>query len=356
MAASPPPRLPALSSAVAPGAAQLASPASRLDLEAALALVLQPRVDLRALGGVIHTCALYGGAATAEDGEGEDVLRNIVMGADAPRSLFDWLVVCAMRARASATLASGASLRAEGGGATPLFGEPFADGARALRARAGLEAAGAVCLMTRGELPLEPAWPIFIAGNAAAASGAGAAPATAPTFSPVIFLPDAAARERVVARFDAAAAPRPPPPAHVVEGLSAQLLLADIRAALVARGEGGDAGDASPLLPLPLPRRSAGAGPDLVFVECGPSVTRSFYSVGGDAADPGAPLAKPRDVPVDWLLLSTYRGPLKPAALGAPLVRRSTVCALFERVASGAARGDDEAAGLWAFELWRRRA
>ena len=130
----PAPPLPPFSSAAAPGAELLASPASRADLDAALAHVLRPPVSLLALAGVVHTCALYAGPSE----DGDDVLRNIVMGGDAPRSLFDWLVVCAVRARASATLTSGASLRAEGGGATPLFSEPFAEGTRALHARAGL--------------------------------------------------------------------------------------------------------------------------------------------------------------------------------------------------------------------------
>ena len=379
-AAAPP--LPPLSSACAPAATLLSPPLCSVPLAAALAHVLSPPVDLLALSGVIHTCALWAG-----EGEGDDVLRNIAIGEDAPRSLFDWLIVCAVRARASAVVASGASLRAEGGGKTPLFCEPFAEGARGLRARAGLEARGAVCVLSRGEAPLEPAWPIFAdAANGAAAAaladgggsgagegaadvgaGSGAAPAAAPSFRPVVVLPSVAARERVLARF----APSAAPTVCVVDGLSPRGLVALVRAAMLRDEEAGGVGAASaqelppppPLslsqpLPLLLPRRASPSGPrHLAFIECGPSVTRDFYSAGGDATDPGAPRA-PGDVPVDWLLLSTFRGPLRPAARGAPLVRRSTVARLFERVASGAARGDSNPAGdagVWAFELWRRR-
>jgi hypothetical protein len=383
-AAAPP--LPARSSACAPAATLLSPPLRSVPLDAALAHVLSPPVDLLALSGVIHTCALWAGDGEGDgdgDGGGDDVLRNIAIGEDAPRSLFDWLVVCAVRARASAVVASGASLRAEGGGATPLFGEPFAEGARGLRARAGLEARGAVCVLSRGEAPLEPAWPIFTgaalaagggssagAGAAGEGAGSGVAPAAAPSFSPVVVLPSAAARERVLARF----APSASPTVCAVDGLTPRGLVSLVRAAMLRDEEAGAAGAGAasaqafpqqqlslslpPPLALPLPRRASPSGPrHLAFIECGPSVTRDFYSTGGDAADPGAPRT-PGDVPVDWLLLSTFRGPLRPAARGAPLVRRSTVARLFERVASGAARGDSNPAGdagVWAFELWRRR-
>jgi len=379
----------------APGASLLAAApfACAEDIDAALAHVLQPPVEWGAISGVIHTCALYeeGGGGGGDDDA--PALRNIIMGDAAPRSLFDWLILSTVRARSSALVASGASLRAEGGGAVPLFAERFREALRGFRARAGLEPRGAVCVLSRGELPLEPAWDVFARrgggskggkeGEEGGVGGAAAAPTEAaaePFFSPVVVLPDAAARERLRASFAAAGAA--PPPCIVGEELagatggggddgggggggevlSARRLIAHLRA-LQARdeakeesdaeagraGSGGNAG-AGAGAGVPLPRRLAAGTRHLSFVECGPSVTHSFYSGAG-----GAPLA-PGECPVDWLLLSSFRGAIAPAALGAPLVRRAALERIFERVAAGAARGDGgEADSVWTFELLRRR-
>jgi len=399
-------KLAASSSPAAPGASGAdalrgARFACAEDVDAALGLVLQPAVDWASLSGIVHICALYAGDGGNADAEGEAPLRNILMGAAAPKSLFDWLLLSAVRARASALVNSGASLRAEAGARSPLCAPPFAGALRALRARAGLPPRGALLVVTRGDV--DPAWPVFGAdaggggdggadggGDGGGGSGAAAAPSApadeddAPAFfTPVVVLPDAAARERVLARFRAAArgdagaagpgrrAAAPPQCVVAAElegggdggdgadgasrgaggggGLSVPRLLAAVRAAQAlddaAGGEGeGEGGAAAAAAAGPLrralPRRGhAGAARHLTSVEAGPSVTREFY------AGP--------ECPVDWLCLSTYAGPLAPAALGEPVVSRAAVERLFERVAAGSAAGDG--GGAWTFGLWRRR-
>jgi len=343
--------------------------AASVSLDAALELILRPRVDLAALSGVLHVCALHD-AGGADDAP----LRNILMGAAAPKSLSDWLVLCSVRARASVVISSGASVRAEGGRPFEIFGAPFSDAARALRARVGIEARGALLLMTRGEQPLEPDWTIFddAAGGAGVGESAGAGESAgeragdsedecaggaarrldAPVvFRPVLLLPDDATRERVLARFASAAraAPLCLTGAELRKGggcnidscggfedLSIGTLLSFLRTA-------ASGGDESPLLPRCL---SADAK-HLISVESGPSVTRQFY--------------ESPDCPIDWLMLSTHSGPICGEALGEAVMRRSAVDCLFERVAMGAARGDRGNAvdgvdpGVWKFELFRRK-
>jgi hypothetical protein len=122
------------------------------------------------------------------------------------------------------------------------------------------------------------------------------------------------------------------------EDLSIGALLSFLRAAAASGG------DESPLLP----RRLSAHARHLISVESGPSVTRQFY--------------EGPDCPLDWLMLSTYSGPIAGEALGEPVMRRSAVNRLFERIASGAARGDrggdvadSPEPGVWKFELFRRR-
>ena len=315
-------------------------------VDAALALVLHPPVNWDALWGVIHVCALYRPPAVDDP-----PLRNILVGADSPRSDFDSLILCAVRARASVLVASGATLRAEGGCATRLFGDPFAPALIGFRARAGLEARGALCILTRGLL--EPAWPVFAAATRDGSLG-GASAAPGPTlFTPVVVLPDEEARGRLVARFAAAAATSAAPPCLLgaqLEGnegpLTIRRLLSHLRAMLAHdEASGGDISGGR----LLLPRRAEGAAKHLAVVECGPSVTRDFY------LPPDGTTRVARDVPVDWLLLSVYSGAIRPAAVGDPLIRRSTIEAQFERVSAGSARGDGADDGIWKFALWRRR-
>jgi hypothetical protein len=350
--------------------ASLSSLARAADVEAFLAAFYAPSVPWRLLGGVLHICAL------AEEPGAPGVLRNIVIGDAAPKSDHDWFALNMGRALAHGIVQSGANMRAEGGFAVETM-DPFAAAVNDWRAahRARWARQDVVALLTTGR-GLNPGWAFF--KQPASGGGGGGL-----VFAPVVATP-AACADGIRQAFASAGAPAPrilTAPGELYDTDAGTVAVA-LAASIAASGRVVDdatAGSAA---------ADAAARP-LVCIECGPTSTRPLYTrkpagvaaavatattdaaaATGAGAVPATPTATddavddevwvatgaavaPAECPVEWWMLSTFRGPLAPAARGAPLVRRAVVDAIFHVCAEGSAPTAD---GVWTFQLLHNRA
>lgn len=357
--------------------ASLSSLARAADVEAFLAAFYAPAVPWRLLGGVLHICAL------AEEPGAPGVLRNIVIGDAAPKSDHDWFALNMGRALAHGIVQSGANMRAEGGFVVETM-DPFASAVNDWRVahRARWAQQDVVALLTTGR-GLDPGWAFF---KQPAASSGGL------VFSPLIATL-AGCADGIRQAFASAGAPAP----HILTapgelaGTDAGTVAAALAASIAASGRVEAAAAAAEAASVVgSPATDASARP-LVCIECGPTSTRPLYTrkpagravaaagtaatdaaaASGAGAVPSTPTASddddvdaeawvatgaavaPGECPVEWWMLSTFRGLLAPAARGAPLVRRAVVDAIFDVCAEGSAPTAD---GVWTFQLLHNRA
>ena len=342
------------------------------DVDAFLQQFYAPRVPWERLSGTLHICAM------AQDPNCDGLLRNIIIGSDAPQSIHDFFTLNLGRALAHGIIQSGANMRAEGGFRVEMM-DPFVKAMTAWRAarRGGSDPHPAssaadnnnnvVALLTTGK-GLDPQWMFFSRADSASTGEV--------VFSPRIATMSGAAAG-IRHAFTSSGAPVPP----IIE---CPKDVPDLSAGTVA----------DYLSKALLDDRGSSAFPDgrpLICIECGPTTTRPLYTqrptsaaattaaaemeeneaISGAAAMPAAPVAGDGDhdddvlhwvragpaVPasacdVEWWMLSTFRGAIKPQALGAPLVRREVVDAIFERCCVATATTAD---GEWTFELLHNR-
>lgn len=323
--------------------------------------LLTPLVDWRSIqrtNSVLHVCALHD--------RGDGFLYNIRIGAHSPKSAEDWRCLNLARALASAVITSGNNLRTEGGHPVEVLLPDLAAWRVAggdVRGGSGSSGAGAHTvepdqsipiaaspigvLITRGH-DIDPHWPFFYAGSVVVCTRGGEALAGLhATFTRTGLQPP-----QVVV----AAAPSPDLP-H----LSLRAVLAYVRASVCHTG--------------------------IISIECGPTLTRPLYESADETAGCDEE-EKEEGCPVDWLLLSVYKGPLHPDAAGERVLSLHRLHTLFEAVSSsgspstggaatehstkssstvktqrgegtsagkstGASAGTD--AGVWSFTLYRRR-
>jgi hypothetical protein len=267
--------------------------------------------SLSGVSGTAHICAVHAPG-------GGDALHSIVLNGRQPRSAEDTLLLCGARARASALINSLSTVESEGGLA-PGFHLASADAAAALaewRLALGLRGRGVHVLLTRGEREVDPELPVF----------ASDAP-----FSAVLAVP--AGTPPVRWRGDADAAPAPPcavVPLAPPPGGAAPLagVVAEVRAALAA-------GDCAWIREPPAPALE-GLG-SLVLVEAGASLTAPLYA------------ADAKGCPVDWVILSEYRGAdIDESCVGGCVAQRDALYEMFTLE-------ERDTRGEWQFTLLKRK-
>jgi hypothetical protein len=297
----------------------------------------QQEIPWNEMSGILHITLLYNSPSN-------EYLQNIkVECPNAPRFLFDFLLLNTARSRSSIVITSAVNLRCEGGNAIKLC-EPFVNDLHNWRRDTlGIELKGTAVILTRsGEL--SPSWPIFSATDS--------------FFSPTIV-----AQKNVVLdiqkRFRASGDDKNNVTVPVLSldsfdgcvDQSFESFLSAMKKITLNEDHS---------LSTWLPKRTKEI-PHLITIECGPSMTRPLYEVDGKIRN---------DCPVDWILLTRYTGAISSDALGENVIRKSAINEIFDLVvtsspiqssgsmptSSGArATGSENALKDWAFELWKRR-
>lgn len=328
------------------------------DVQVFLESFFEPAVPWHLLGGIAHICAM---TELGDDG----ILRNICIGKHSPKSMHDFFMLNLGRALAAATIQSASNMRHEGGVCEQLL-EPFTtaliDWRRSLCPQLYQLGQPTVGLLTSGHA-VDPTWDFF---------KLSASKPDALVFKPIVITSEEGS-QRVRQAFESVG---PPVPEMAISPRD----LPDSSAACAAKYLTEKlAGSAPAGLNFP-------GGQPVVLIECGPTTTRPFYTqrpslpeqreaasqsgagalpvvspFGGGSDDTaallqwvthGCPVAA-EDCPVDWWMLSTFRGAIKPQAVGNPLARRAVVDSIFDVLSTATALTED---GTWTFELLRNRA
>jgi len=261
--------------------------------------------------GVLHVTALW-------EREHNAALKNIlVASAVRPRSSIDTAILMSTRAAADWILTSSCNLRTEGGhtvnSSVPVALERASQNPPdPSRARRG------ICFTRYGRI--DPRWAFF------AATGLQYLPTVA---TPTESLAECAAHfakqgQRLPdAILQVAADP----------GCTAHVLPSFIRFAQRRNGKTGHTTAGWRLRPAADGGGEHVLGPRLVSIECGPSLTRPLYGYDRPI-DEGVSDAAANGCPVDYLVLTTFRGKLASEAVGVDVVSRNTLDSSFDVLAS----------------------
>ena len=288
------------------------------------------------ISGILHITLLH-------ESSSSEYLQNILTQSPyAAKNPFDFLLLNTARARSSIVIASGATLRCEGGNPIKLY-EPFVDSLlKWRRDQLGLSYNGTVFIISKTGTLL-PSWPIFT---------------TKALFSPIIITHDNVI-DQTRKLFENGNIPIP------VESMSSfsidqefESFLKSIKSFVV--NSKTDRGE----LFYQLPHRMNPEIPHVITIESGPTTTRPLYeTVDGTS--------RIKDCPIDWLLLTRFSGFISQDALGENVLKKSTIEELFDLVVSsksvrkitedkniggaGATSTEKTIDNDWTFELWKRK-
>jgi hypothetical protein len=289
------------------------------------------------ISGILHITLLH-------ESSSSEYLQNILtQSANAPKNPFDFLLLNTARARSSIVIASGATLRCEGGNPIKLY-EPFVDSLIKWRkGQLGLSLNGTVFIISKSGTLL-PSWPIFTTKDA--------------LFSPVIITHDNVI-DQTRKLFEKGTVRIP------VESMSSfsidqefESFLKSIKYFLL--NSKTDKGE----MLYPLPHCIDPEIPHVITIESGPTTTRPLYETADGTS-------RIKDCPIDWLLLTRFSGFISQDSLGENVLKKSTIEVLFDLVVSsksvkkitedtniggaGATSTEEMIDNDWIFELWKRK-
>jgi hypothetical protein len=261
--------------------------------------------------GVLHVTALW-------ERQHNAALKNILVASDArPRSSIDTAILMSTRAVADWILTSSCNLRTEGG-RTVNSSMPVALPRASQNSPGPRRARRGICFTRYGRI--DPSWAFF------AATGLQYVPTVA---TPAESLAECAAHfakqgQRLPdAIIQVAADP----------GRTAHVLPSFIRFAQKCHRMPGHTIDGWRFQPAAHRVGEHVLAPRLISIECGPSLTRPLYR-SDRSIDGGGRDAATGRCPVDYLLLTTFRGNLTAEAVGVDVVSRNTLDSSFDVLAT----------------------